>query len=572
MDNISSSSTNDTPVMDFNKLSLNETPDISPVRFLNVDYVHLKTLDGGDLYVTKQGLPFINNIKPENWYAEAWFKAKREKLEGTSTIYRVVTKKVKGKDLDLVVKWCRFGQDVPIETRIIEDVLKAEFNSPFEEFSLVEELRRSRYGPKDVHVSLQKPLGIYVPPERLQLWQTGRSKYKINSKIAKHPGVEIDILRQYILIYKWVKGLNAVDAFKNTGVPEKELEPFTLNVIQDLKKKGFRVLDQKPAHFIVRFNRDGTIRGNKQNEIPYTLIDFELLERTPDHEEEVKAVRREQYLKKQRDRFKQRRRKKWPEHLRPVDIMGVDYVFGLTESTNGVLWVVGKEPDLFDYFQPERWRKTPRTKISRNADIFYTKTKDGINIVWKVSPVGEKPDGDSDEHQNAIIEHGYNSPFEEFGFAVELARKEIPTAYPRAIYMTGHTSDVMDYLSDDSRFLSHRHIVTPDGDPVLRKDHDYIKVWGFWNGRDEFLATHDGEYSTGINSSNALRRGVITEEEYNRLLDQVEEALFKAGFQQLVLKGNHVLLTINPQGGLVRKKNGDLEFRLTNFELMRKID
>ena len=93
------------------------------------------------------------------------------------------------------------GQDVPLETKIIEDVLKAEFNSPFEEIALVEELRNTAYGPDHIHIMLQKPLGIYVPPERLQLWQTGRSRQKIASKMVQHPGIELDILREYILIY-----------------------------------------------------------------------------------------------------------------------------------------------------------------------------------------------------------------------------------------------------------------------------------------------------------------------------------------------------------------------------------
>jgi hypothetical protein len=30
--------------------------------------------------------------------------------------------------------------------------------------------------------------------------------------------------------------------------------------------------------------------------------------------------------------------------------MGVDYIYGRAESTGGILWVVGKDPDLFNYF------------------------------------------------------------------------------------------------------------------------------------------------------------------------------------------------------------------------------
>jgi len=557
--------------IDLNRLDLENYPDIALTRFLDVEYVHIKTNDGGDLYVTRHGLPFISHIKPEKWYVRKWFKANRERLQGTSTIYKVTTKKIKGRSIDLVVKWSRVGQHVPVETKIIENVLKAEFNSPFEEFSLVEELRSSTYGPGDVNVMLQKPLGIYVPPERLQLWQTGRSKHKIMSKIAKHPGVEIDILRQYILIYKWVRGLDAVEAFDAADLSAEQLEGFTYSVIAELRKKGFRVLDQKPAHFIVRMRDDNTIMTDRKHKMPYALVDFELLERTPEHEGEVKALRREKYLIKQRDRFKDYVNKKWPQHLQPVNIMGVDYVFGQAESTSGMLWVVGHDPDLFDYFQPERYRKTPRTRLSPTNAIYYTKSKDDINIVWKVSRVGERPDVASDDHGEKIVTHGYNSPFEEFALAFELSGKGVSTVYPRAIYMTGHASEPADYIADDSRYASHSSILMPDGAPVLRKNRDYITVWGFWNGLDEFLAEHDGEYSTGINAFNTYRRGLISEEEYHDLIEQARALLKRYGMDDLMLKGNHLLLTINPRGELVRTADGRLEIRLCNFETIKRL-
>jgi len=552
--------------IDLEKLGLDRYPDISLTRFLNVDYVHAKTGDGGDLYITRHGLPFIRHMEPENWYTGKWFKANREKLAGTSTVYKVRTKPVGGKSLDMVVKWCRMGQDVPLETKIIEDVLRAEFNSPFEEFSLVEELRTNSYGPKKVKIMLQKPLAIYVPPERLQLWQTGRSKTKIMSKIAKHPGVEIDILRQYILIYKWVRGLNAVEVFNQAGRPDSELACFTQKVIDDLRLKGYRVLDQKPAHFIMRPRPDRSILKTRANELPYALVDFELLDRTPEHEEKVMATRRAGYLVKQRDRFRDDVPIIWPRHLRPQSIMGVDYVYGLTESTSGHLWVVGHDPDLFDYFQPERWRKTARTRLSPNNDVFFTKTKDNINIVWKVSKVGEMPDA-ADESFAALEKHGYNSPYEEFSIAFELTRRGIPTVYPRAIYKTGLTA--AGCISDTRRYETHAGLLSPEGVPVLEMDHDYIMVWGFWNGPDESLAERDGEFYTGINAANALRLGIITGREHDGLILRVQLLLAGRGMENPTLKGNHVLLSLSPRGELIRDAGGELDIRLCNFETMR---
>ncbi len=89
-------------------------------------------------------------------------------------VYRLPTRPVEGHHpVDLVVKWSRVGEDVPLNTFTLYKNINAEFNSPFEEFALVEELRRGEYGPPDLSIHTQKPLAIYMPPERMQLWQTG---------------------------------------------------------------------------------------------------------------------------------------------------------------------------------------------------------------------------------------------------------------------------------------------------------------------------------------------------------------------------------------------------------------
>ena len=61
-------------------------------------------------------------------------------------VYAVPTKPMRGESLALVVKFSRVGERVPIDTQLIENVLCCEFNGPFEEFALVEELRHSRRG------------------------------------------------------------------------------------------------------------------------------------------------------------------------------------------------------------------------------------------------------------------------------------------------------------------------------------------------------------------------------------------------------------------------------------------
>src|ERR1051325_5140594 len=122
-------------------------PQFTPVSMLGVDYFHLKTRDGGDLYLTRFGLPFWRQLQPENWYAADWFEAKRERLIGTSTVYKVPTRAVDGKSLQLVAKWSRVGEVVPLDTLTVNKFIHAEFNSPFEEFSLLKELRKGDVGP-----------------------------------------------------------------------------------------------------------------------------------------------------------------------------------------------------------------------------------------------------------------------------------------------------------------------------------------------------------------------------------------------------------------------------------------
>jgi hypothetical protein len=541
------------------------------VRLLNVDYLHLKTADGGDLYLTRHGMRHLERLRPENWYEKAWFEQRRQKLEGTSAVYKVPTKPVDGRSLDLVVKWCRVGETVPVDTFTLTKFTEAEFNSPYEEFSLVMEMREQSL---PLAIRTHRPLAIFVPAKRLQLWQTGRSTSKIEQKKAKFRDVELDICRQYILVYEWVKGVSAVEAYSRI-IPDREqrasaLEKIAYKAASELARRGYRVLDMKPEHVIVRELPDGSLLRNRGGEVRYALVDFELLERTPEYDIEVKASRRADYLRKQRDRFHEAKEEPFPEHLHAQRIFGVDYVYGRTESTQGALWVVGRDPGLFDFFQPERWRRTPRRRLSQTNQVYYTKTKDNINLVWKVSRVGETPDVDtSTERGRRIAEYGFNSPFEEFARALELARRGVPGVYPRAIYMTGQESQVSDVMADGRRYQTHGELLAPEGTPLLRPDHIYIAVWGFWNGLDEMLASRDGEYCKGVNVLEASAQGSVTDTDAAALLERQQAALAEAGFEDLNLKPDHILLSLAPQGAFLKDHAGRLELRHCNFELMR---
>ncbi len=544
------------------------------VELLDVRYLHLKTSDGGDLYLTKYGIPFWEHLLPQNWFAKGWFDVKRKRLLGTSVVYHVPTRRLRNRNVQLVVKWSRVGEDVAMDTHSINRFIHAEFNSPFEEFSLLMELRDGHHGPETLQMRTQKPLAIYVPSERLQLWQTGRSERRIADKIARHPGVELDILRQYVLLYGWVKGVDLAEAASRWKAEAEErtraVGATTSLVIHDLEQKGYRVADMKPAHIIVRPKPDGTLLRGAHGELIYALIDYELLLRTPEHEQAVRGSHRRHYLQHMAKRFEVTSARPLPAHLKAMNILGVDYIHGHTESTGGHLWVAGTDPDLFNYFLPERWRRTLKESLSTNNQVFRTRTKDSINLVWRVSRVGDLPNVAATEpRSDDIIRFGYNSPFEEFAAAFALSRAGFKTVYPRAIYKTGHKIAPGDNV-DRRRHVAMAHLLTPEGEPVLSPEHDYISIWGFWNGLDEWLAECDGRFFRGINAEHACREDIITDQVMAGLVESTHQRLRHLGYEHLRLKSDHLLISFDPDNRLVRDSHGKPEVRLCQFDLIRQ--
>lgn len=561
----------------------------SLVNVLGVVYVHTKTSDGGDLYLTRFAAPYHEHFEIRNWYERDWFNEKKIRLIGTSSVYRVPTKEVGGKTLDLVVKNCRVGEDVPINTHTLQEFCDAEFNSPWEEFSLVMEMREGAYGPKDVKVKTQRPLAIYVPPEKMQPWQSGRSCSRINRIHAKHPGIDLDILKQYKLIYEWIRGKNLPEVFEHIDINDEEiirhLSAINYRVLSDLDKKGYLVADMKPEHVIfteadaLRIEKIGSTRSHADSfqrqldfvyqliaEGAYSVIDYELLFRTEQHDDEVKNSRRHHYLDDQRDRFKPTA---VPGHLKTAEIFGVPYIYGHAESTGGHLWVVGRNARLFDYFLPERWRKTPALKLSDKKEVFYTITKDNIHLVWETARVGELPgeeDGGSDDAR--IREYGIKSPFEEFALARELNECGIPTVYVRAIYMTGTTK--IEPSVDVRKYESHRAILDPEGNPILQEDHNYITIRGYYNGPDYSVAER-GPLYTPVDLYKATYLGHIDAAACRRLLDRVRENLRNAGYDGSLLKHNDLLLAVDSAGEIMNNRYGEPEVIICNFELIWKM-
>jgi len=538
------------------------------ITVFGVGYLHLRIEDGSDLYVTQHGLPFIKCLLPEShWADKAWFAAHSVKLPGTSAVHRITTKEVDGKSIDIVLKWNRMGQDIPGETEAT-DLNGAAFNSPFEEFSSVIELRNvRRESPGQLFT--HRPLAIYVPRKYVAAERLGRKPYKMDSIQKTHDEIVLDWNRNYAVIYQWVKGIDAVEAMDRGFIDEADVATLMARVDQDMRRKGFLVRDGKPHHVIVRPSRDGGLTRDRAGEVLYAMVDFELLHRTPQHDQALRAVKRRAYLARQVRRFETR--EQFPPDLTPMTIMGVDYVYGRVESTGGALWTVGRDPILFDYFLPEKWRRTPRTRLSAARQVFHTVSKDNIYLVWRVSQVGLRPDMDPFvAGGRRVLGYGYNSPFEEVAISLEMSRAGIETTYPRAIYMTGHKSSPSSGLIDRSRYDTHADFSTPDGHPILSEHHDCIIIWGYWNGPDELLAVKDEQHYKGIDALAAYREGHLSQREYLRVMHAAKQRLATVGVEDLNLRGTHLLLSLDKSGHIARDADGLPMVRICNFELLKR--
>ena len=409
-----------------------------------------------------------------------------------------------------------------------------------------------------------------MPRKYVDAWRLGRQEYIFQSIQRRHEEIILDWHRHYAVIYEWIKGLDAEEAFREGMIDEKTMVGLISRSDQETKRKGFVVQDNKPHHLIIRPARAREFAKDRNGRILYALVDFELLERTSQRERAVRASHRKVYLTKQAHRFEAE--EEIPPYLTPVNIMGVDYVYGQVESTGGRLWVVGGDPGLFEYFLPEKWRKTPRTKLSTSHGAYDTITKDNIHLVWRVSKVGKIPDVHPGvENKSTILAYGYNSPFEEISLSVELTKSGIETTYPRAIYMTGRKSEISTDLVDNSRFESHESLNTPDGHPILGKHHDYIIIWGYWNGPDELLAAKDEEIYKGVNASTALEKRLITDEGCSRVMETTRERLGAAGIEDLNPQAHHLLLSLDRSGKLATDHQGMPLLRICNFELLRHV-
>ena len=287
-------------------VAFDDLPEATRVRVFDVDYARLRCEDGGVIYITRFGWPHAECLMPGQWYEHQYYYNAGERLRGsTGTVYSVRTCPSNGRCIDLVVKFCRVAQDVPllVQTTFPDDVdpadvVSAVFNSPFEEFGYLLELRARPVPAARPPLRSKRPLAIYMPPKRYALWQLGRSpaRFDMHDRIMKRDQAErpnpvtLEINRDYIMLFGWVDGIDAERAAGEGLLADRELEALTRTVIDDLAVRGFRVLDNKPKHYIVRRRGGDGPLIRREGRLVYALIDFELLQRTDAYRREIAAA------------------------------------------------------------------------------------------------------------------------------------------------------------------------------------------------------------------------------------------------------------------------------------------
>ncbi len=272
------------------KPHFDEAPEDFRRRVFGVDYIYLKGRQNGDLYITRQGWAAAGSILPERWFTGAQFSKPGQALAGaTGAVYRVPVAHPARSRFALVVKFSRFGQDVGITVadelisnrQFMARVDDAEFLPPFEEFSNLERLRSQFNGL----FATMAPLAIYSPPTRYLAWQLGRKNHlqwtyrrqlSASQDDDTEPKVEYDWERIYILLYRWIEGIDLEQAHGAGIVSEHQMIEWTRQAADQLLDLGWMVLDHKPRHLIVRPRRGrGILRRHDQPVLG--LVDYELL-------------------------------------------------------------------------------------------------------------------------------------------------------------------------------------------------------------------------------------------------------------------------------------------------------
>jgi len=266
-------------------------------RIYGHDWLHLAD-DAGDVWLTPFAWPWLESVLPSRWFDGALYQRVGQRLpDSTGTVYRVP---VEGGRFDLVVKFNRCGQDPLMHLNASkeghhgnEPTWHAEFLDPFQEAAFAMELAAGSHAqPHAPHLHAQWPLAVFSPSTRYAQWQTGRSgsvfdraalrlaQDQDQAGIAEDRRTDLDEERDYIIVYRWLQGENADECHRRGLLGDAEHHDLQQRLVSDLDGQGFRVLDMKRTHGILRPRRDGSLLRYRDGRLICGLVDFELMQRT----------------------------------------------------------------------------------------------------------------------------------------------------------------------------------------------------------------------------------------------------------------------------------------------------
>lgn len=248
-----------------------------------VDYAHFRGHQNGDLFVTRWGWPILESLFPKNWFVgEPFTKTGRVLAGSTGAVFRVEIPHPARGQVAVVVKFSRVAQEMRLPlTGSAPGCEPAAFLSPFEEFGRLSKLK----SVARLTLPTKAPLAIYSPPTRYlssqlhrlpELCQQHSQRLEADQAGQAAP-VRYDWERLYILLYRWMDGLQAEEAVERGWLTESAARKLCEEVGQQLEKWGWRVLDHRPRHLILRpCPQTGRLRQRRGRPL-CGMVDYELL-------------------------------------------------------------------------------------------------------------------------------------------------------------------------------------------------------------------------------------------------------------------------------------------------------
>jgi hypothetical protein len=130
----------------------------------------------------------------------------------------------------------------------------------------------------------------------------------------------------------------------------------------------------------------------------------------------------------------------------------------------------------------------------------------------------------------------------------------------------------MEKSNDIRKYQSHRDIHDSEGNPILKEDHNYITIRGYYNGPDEWVPKHEDSLYTPVDLSRALRQGIIDKEQQMSHLQGIINRLEEAGYDGTLLRPNDLLLAVDKDVSIMTGPFGEPEVIICDFELIWKIE